>query len=459
MSDLAQPIFDSWGGHPPLPLRKIGIVRFLRQSQDNPILNWSAEAFEEEIIFSRLLLARYVTINNPDYIKHVLVDNADNYMKSRLARRLLGRGLGNGLLLSEGAFWLRQRRIMNPAFHHKRVAGFADLMVEEAAKTMAGWRAAIGRKTPIDLMADMMGVTLRIITATMFGSDIGERTADIHHRLTLIQNLAGRPGLADLFGLPDWFPRRRSIEAERSQQFMDKVIDDIIRARREDRRDGGDLLDMLLSARDDDGAGMTDKQIRDEVMTIFAAGHETTAVTLTWTWYLLSQHPAVERRLHEELDRVLQGRAPRYEDLPNLPYARMVIEESLRLFPPAYVFSRVAIGDDQVGPHRIPAGSEIIVVPWVLHRHKKLWKNPGRFDPERFAPDQAARRHPYAYLPFGGGPRVCIGRGFAMVEAQLILAKIAQSCRLRLVPGHPVEPQGLITLRPRYGMAMTVERR
>jgi cytochrome P450 len=217
---------------------------------------------------------------------------------------------------------------------------------------------------------------------------------------------------------------------------------------------------MLLAARDETtGDGMSDRQLRDEVVTIFAAGHETTAVAMSWTWYLLSRHPRCEARLHQELDQVLAGRSPRFADLEHLPYTRMVFEEALRLYPPAFSLTRVAAADDRIGPHRIPKGAMVTLSPWVTHRDPRLWPDPERFDPERFLPEAVRQRHKFAYFPFGGGPRVCIGNSFALMEGRLILATLAQRYRLRLEPGHPVEPQGRITLRPRHGMRMTIEER
>lgn len=440
--------------------RDIGFFEFLRQSQDNPLRNWTAESFSEDVIYNRLLFTKFILLNNPEFIKHVLTDNAANYHKSRIGLSILKHGLGNGLLTSEGAFWLRQRRIINPAFHHRRVAAMADTMTGETAITLDLMDRASVSGRPLEILEEMMALTLRIIVATMFSGDIGNRTALVHHHLTKIQEMTGRPPVADLFGLPPWFRRRRHVEAERSQKVLDDIVDEIIAGRRRAGGDRGDLLDMLLAARDEEtGTGMDDRQVRDEVMTIFAAGHETTANALTWTLYLVAQHPDVEARLWTELDTVLAGRAPTYADLAALPYARMVIDESLRLFPPAHIFGRSALAPDRVGGHRIPTGAEVMVSPWVLHRHKKLWKDPERFDPERFAPGVADGRHAYAYLPFGGGPRTCIGRGFALVEAHLLLVMIAQRFRLRLKPGHPVEPLALITLRPRFGMPMLVTRR
>jgi cytochrome P450 len=307
----------------------------------------------------------------------------------------------------------------------------------------------------------MMHATLHIISRTMFSSDSDE-ILDIVERGVGRYQAEVRPGLADLLELPAWLSRIGSLHRpERIFTEFDRAIDRLLAAReRQLEAQPKDLLSRLIAARDEEtGGGMTAKEVRDQVVTIFMAGHETTALALTWTWYLLSQHPAVEARLHAELEGVLAGRPPRHEDLAKLPYTRMVIEESMRLYPPAHTLSRAAMGDDEVLGRRIPKGSQILIVPWLLHRNPRLWESPERFDPERFAPDRAASRHRFAYIPFGAGPRICIGAAFAMAEAMLILATVAQRYRLRLKPGFPVDPQGLITLRPRHGMGMMLERR
>ena len=271
-----------------------------------------------------------------------------------------------------------------------------------------------------------------------------------------------RPSLPDLLHLPQWLARLIApLPTGGIFNEFDRKVDRLLTERgRTPDAEPKDLLARLISARDaETGGGMTAKEVRDQVVTIFMAGHETTSQALSWTFYLLSQHPAAEAKLHDELAVMLQNRTPRYDDLANLRYTRMVIEEAMRLYPPAHTFGRQPIADDEVLGHRIPAGSEVLIVPWLLHRKPSLWENPDRFDPERFAPERAAARPRFAYVPFGAGPRICIGAAFAMAEAMLILATIAQRYRLRLKPGFPVEPQGLITLRPRYGLKMLLERR
>ena len=312
----------------------------------------------------------------------------------------------------------------------------------------------------IDVAAAMMHTTLHIISRAMFSSDSDE-IVDVVERGVGQYQASVRPGLLDLLRFPVWLTRllsfRRAIGA--FDEF-DKSVDRLLSTRgREPSTEPRDLLARLIAARDSEtGGGMTAKEVRDQVVTIFMAGHETTAQALAWTWYLLSLHPAAEAKLHDELSMVLAGRRPRYDDLASLRYTRMVIEESMRLYPPAHTMAREPIATDHILGHRIPAGALVLIVPWLLHRKPSLWEHPDRFDPERFSPERVLARPRYAYIPFGAGQRICIGAAFAMTEAMLILAMIAQRYRLHLKPGHPVEPQGLITLRPRYGLRMILER-
>jgi cytochrome P450 len=307
----------------------------------------------------------------------------------------------------------------------------------------------------------MMHTTLHIISRAMFSSDSDGIVDVVEADVNLYQSKV-RPTLADFLHLPRWLARLIApFPTSGIFDEFDIKVDKLLTERgRAPEAEPKDLLARLISARDaETGGGMTAKEVRDQVVTIFMAGHETTAQALSWTFYLLSQHPDVERKLHDELATVLAGHTPRYEDLGELRYTRMVIEESMRLFPPAHIMGRQPVSDDEVLGHRIPAGSTVLILPWLLHRKPALWENPDCFDPERFAPERTARRPRFAYLPFGAGPRICIGAAFAMAEAMIILATIAQRYRLPLKPGFPVEPQGLITLRPRHGLRMTLERR
>jgi cytochrome P450 len=433
------------------------LLKFLNALRDNTISTFSQQAFEQDIVERNILGRHAFVVSQPAAIKHVLIDNAANYRKTEMTRRVLEPGLGKGLITLEGDTWKAHRRTMAPAFDLRSVASYIPVMTTAAEELLAEWRTQPATAS-IDIADAMMEITLKIISRTMFSSD----SDDI---MTIMSHAAGRyqatvrPNVLDLIGLPDWlagFSRRRA--SQRAFAEFDAVIDGLIESRLRDT--GGaakDLLARLISARDDEtGGGMSAQEVRDHVITMFMAGHETTAMAMTWAWYLLSQHPAEEAKLHAELDAVLGGRAPLHEDLDKLVYTRMVIEESMRIYPAVPAIEREATADDALVGVRVPKGSVVMIVPWVLHRHQKLWKDPGRFDPERFAPEHAAKRQRFSYLPFGGGKRICIGAAFATVEATVLLATLAQHYRMRTVPGHLVEPQGLITLRARHGIKMTM---
>jgi cytochrome P450 len=411
----------------PHPLtRNLSLFQFLRTVRDNAIATFSTEAFERDIIESQVLGLRIFLLNDPAGIKHVLLDNVANYGKTELMRRILEPGLGKGLITSEGETWRRHRRIMAPSFDHRSIQAYSPIMTETAEDLLGRW-AVLPAGAVIDVAAAMMAATLTIISRTMFSSD-SDGVAGIVERGVGRYQAEMRPNLLDFLGAPNWLAGfHRPGIARRTLGALDAAIDRLITERGRSGEGGArDLLGRLIAARDaETGGGMTAQEIRDQVVTIFLAGHETTAVALTWTWYLLSQHPAEEARLHAELDAVLGGRAPRHEDLARLPYTRMVIEESMRLYPPVPNQERAALADDVICGRRVPRGAMIAIIPWVLHRHRRLWDRPDRFDPERFAPERAAARPRFAYLPFSGGPRICIGAAFAMAEAMLLLATIA----------------------------------
>ena len=443
-----------------LPVRPDGpltLRQFLALVRDNTLATFPPEAFDEDIIAGRLFWRRRFIINEPNGIRHVLLDNAANYRKSELTRRLLEPGLGRGLLTSEGETWRRHRRIMAPAFDRRSIEGYAPVITAVTRDLLAEWDALPDR-SDVDVGAAMMRTTLHIISRAMFSANSDEIVGVVERGVGRYQ-MTMRPSLFDLLGFPAWlaslFSRRRRTAAVLNE--FDRAVDELISSRAHDpNAQPKDLLARLVAARDaETGGGMTANEVRDEVVTIFMAGHETTAQALTWTWYLLSLHPAVEARLDEELRAVLKGRTPQYEDIAQLCYTRMVIEESMRLYPPAHTMAREPIAADVVLGRRIPAGAIVLVAPWLLHRKASLWHEPHRFDPDRFTTEPPR----FSYIPFGAGQRICIGAAFAMTEAILILAMIAQHYRLRLKPGHPIEPQGLITLRPRYGMPMVLERR
>ncbi len=416
--------------------------------RDNPIAVFSEEAFDRLILDQKVLTLRIFLVNDPAGIKHVLLDNATNYHKAEMGRRVLEPGLGRGLLTSEGAVWRTQRRIMAPAFDAASLRFYAPVI------------ARLKPGETIDIYSVMMRLTLQIISRTMFSSDSDE-IAGIIERSFANSQAGSMPNMFDFMGLPAWLAGwRRNAFRRRLFAPFDAVIHRLIAERASGADGPRDLLARLVAARDDEsGQGMSSEEVRSQAITIFLAGHETTALALTWTWYLLALHPIQEARLHAELDAVLGGRTPTYDDLPDLAFTRMVIEESMRLYPPAPFMSREPIEDDVICGHDVPKGAHVAINPWIVHRHRRLWDDPLRFDPERFSPERSADRPRFAYLPFGGGPRVCIGGSFAMMEAVLALAALAQKYRLRLMPGHRVEPRGLITLQPKYGMAMRVKPR
>lgn len=396
-------------------------------------------------------------ITNPTDIRRVLQDNARNYHKSPLYQKLRT-SIGNGLLTSEDDFWLRQRRIAQPAFHRQRVAALAGVMARTARETADEWQAIADAGRPVDIADEMMRFTRTVVVRALLGGDLGPFADTIDEAWAVINEHVGASFWS--LGIAERFQRRQARRFEAARQVLRSAVDYVIAQRRHHPSEAVDLLSMLMAARDEDtGEGMSDEQLRVEVTTFLLAGQETTALALTWTWCLLSQHPAARQRLEEELDTVLAGRPPDYDDLARLPYVRMVIDEALRLYPPAWGFSRQALSDDTLGGFPLPRGWLAFVVPYVLHRLPALWKDPEAFAPERFAAEHSAERPKFAYLPFGAGPRQCIGNQFALIEAHISLATLAQRYRLALVPGHRVEAWPLITLRPRGGMPMSIERR
>ena len=396
---------------------------------------------------------------HPDHYKHILQDNNKSYTKQpHPTNQLFKPIVGDGLLTNDGDSWRRQRRLAQPAFHRRTIAGFGTTMTEATLAMLDRWQGAIAQQQPLDIAHEMMQLTLEIAGKTLFSTDLtGEARAvgDAFTRANeLFAELNVKPFSLYTIRLPFWPSTRR---LNRDVVILDGVVNKIIAERRQEPSGRDDLLAMLMQSRDEEtGESMDDHQLRDEVMTLLLAGHETTAVALTWAFYLLSQHPAGVQRLAAELDEVLGGETPTVAPLPPLDYTRMVIEETMRLYPPAYGIARWGNQADQVGGFDIPANAVITLMPYLTHRHPAFWPEPEKFDPERFTAERVAERPRFAYLPFGGGPRQCIGNNFAMTEAILLLATIMQRCRLALLPGHQVALQPLITLRPRGGMPMVV---
>ncbi|MDP6515882.1 MAG: cytochrome P450 [Alphaproteobacteria bacterium] len=439
--------------------KRSGILEVFRLLNEDPVTMYRDIGQQDGFRLRRALFNNFATVTDPDHVRHVLVTNAGNYRKTPIARALLEPILGRGLLTSEGSFWRRQRRIAAPAFHHKRIRTFAAMMVEETQAMLAGWREAAAAGRTIDIRPEMSRVTMQIITRSMFSHGLSE--ADARGVSDAIRSLSGNQlRFRDLIGLPEWLPRFPRAEVREAVRAIRGTVDRIIAERRADGGDHGDLLGMMMLARDEEtGETMTDRQLRDEVVTVFIAGHETTATALTWTFYALDKHRAVEERLHKELDGVLRAGAPGLDDLDRIPYARMVIEETMRLYPTVPQIARQAIGEDRIDGVRVPPGAIINMNIWLTHRNPDIWVAPEAFDPGRFDPSRTSNRHKLAYFPFGGGARACIGSSFAMMEAHLILATVAQAWRLRLPQGHQVHPIGNVVLRPKGGLPMHLEAR
>jgi cytochrome P450 len=442
----------------PPRLRSHSLLGSASEMQRDP-LKFLREARQYgDVVRMRFVFSDAYLIYHPDSVKHVLQENNHNYNKDLFTYKLFHPFLGQGLLTNDGESWLHQRRLMQPAFHRKRIATYSTIMTGATVALLERWQKNDRQDSSLDIAEEMMHLTLGIVGQTLFSIDLNDETNTIGPAVTTLLNLLGHYVYAPF--PPISIPTARNRRLLAANRSLEQVIYRIIAERRQQNIDSGDLLSMLLSARDEEtGEGMNDRQIRDELMTMLIAGHETTANTLAWTWYLLSQHPEVEQRLYSEIDEVLGGMMPTLEHLPELKYTNMVLEEALRLYPPGGIFGRKAIADDELGGYRIPANSMIVISPYATQHHPDYWPDPELFDPERFTPERSAGRSHYAYYPFSSGPRMCIGSSFAMMEAQLILATIAQRYRLRMVPGHPVETQLLVTLRPKYGLPMTIHRR
>ena len=395
---------------------------------------------------------RTLFINHPDDIEDMLVNKARKFEKGRVLKANM-RLFGEGLLTSEGDFWLRQRRLVQPAFHRGRVAAYGTTMVEYAERAMRGWKHGEVR----DIHEDMMEITLQIVGKTLFNAELTRDAKEVGETMEVLLKLAADFGKTIL--IPLWVPTPRNLRARMGIRRIEKIIGRIIAQKRAEASDTGDLLSMLLAVRDEDGSRMTDKQLRDETITLFLAGHETTANALSWTIWLLAQNPAAEKKFFDELAGVLNGRAPNVEDMPKLTYAANILTESMRLYPPAWGMARLVKEEVEVAGYKLVPGNGVACAQWVVHRDARWFDEPERFLPERWEGDLAKRLPRFAYFPFGGGPRQCIGNSFALMEATLILATIAQKFRFKLVEGHPVKPLASITLRPQQGIRATLEAR
>ncbi len=395
-------------------------------------------------------------VNNPAHIEWILQKNVGNYPKGFFFNRRISLLCGNGLVTSEGDFWRRQRRLAQPAFHRQRLANLVGTMTDATDSMLGEWDDYARRDHAFDVTESMMRLALQVVGRSLFSTELGEHSERVYHAMSgVLAHIGFR--MFNPFSAGEKVPTKRNRTFVRDRHTLDEVSRHIIEERRREGGDRGDLLSMLMLARDEEtGEGMSDAQLLDEVRTLLFTGHETTAVALSWTFKLLAQNPHVRERLQSEVDEVLQNRTPTLEDLPRLTFTRQIFEETLRLYPPVWCIPRHCNQADEIGGYDIGADSTVVILPYLTHRHPDFWDNPEAFDPDRFSLERCENRAKFAYFPFGGGPRVCIGANFSMMEAQIILAMVTQKFQLDLVPDHPVSMSQSLTLRPRHGLKMTL---
>ena len=438
---------------PPGPKSR-GIIGNFPMGSGDPLglfTRWSREY--GDIFHYRVLNRHIYFLNHPDLIKDVLVTHHQNFIKGE-AVRFNRRIFGNGLVANEGASWAQQRRIIQPAFHRESIESYANTMVAHSERMLEAWHDGETR----DIHQDMMRLTLEIVAMALFSVEIASDGDRVSVALNTLMELTSGARMLLPAGLR-LVPTPGNLRYLRAVRQLDEIVYGLIRQRQATDRTYEDLLSTLLRARYEDGGSMPNRQLRDEVMTLLLTGHETTAVSLSWTWYLLSQHPEVEQKLWSELQQVLNGRNPRMSDLPGLPYLERVIKESIRLYPPVWALVRNPVKECEIGGYRIPTGTTILMSQWVMHRDPRYYDEPERFNPDRWLDARSREAPKFAYFPFGGGPRTCIGASFATTEAALVLATIAQKYQIRVVPDWPIETIPTITLRPRHGIKVTVTRR
>jgi cytochrome P450 len=408
-----------------------------------------------DVVRSRFLYVHAYFLYNADDIEALLTTQAKSFRKAGSLRSpFFARLVGNGLVTSEGDFWRRQRRLAQPAFHRQRISTYGEVMVDYAQRAIDKWRPG----EEIDISKDMTRLTLEIVVKTLFNADVSNDADHVGAMLSeVVKPFASQATLKWI--LDNRLPTPGHRRYFKAVSEIDRIVFRIISDRRASKSDEGDLLSMLLQAQDDDGSQMNDAQLRDEVMTLFLAGHETTALALSWSWYLLATHPEAEAKFHAEIDEVLQGRVPTVDDLRKLTYTEMIAKEAMRLYPPAYAVGREALEDTEIGGFRVPKGSQVFAFQWVTHRDERYFERPDKFEPERWTPERSERLPKYAYFPFGGGPRQCIGNYFAMMEVVLLLATIGQRFRFSLAPNHKVEVLPVLSLRPKNGIRAVVGKR
>jgi cytochrome P450 len=438
---------------PPGP-RNRGIVGNFPLGSPDPLGLYTQWARQYgDIFYYRAFYRHIYFLNHPDLIEQVLVSDYRHFIKGE-ALRSNRRIFGNGLLTDEGGSWLRQRHLIQPAFHRDRIESYRSTMVAYAERMIAGWRDGEVR----DIHQDMIRLGLEIVAKVLFDVEIKSERDRVETALNTIMEL-GSGGRMLLPPLLRMLPTPGNMHYRRAARQLDDIVYGLIRQRRSNSQDTDDLLSALLQAQDESGGVMPDEQLRDEVMTLLLAGHETTAVSLSWAWYLLAQHPEMEKRLWSELREVLNGRSPTTQDLSKLHYTERVVKEVMRLYPPAWAIVRNSLKDCEIGGYRVPAGATLMMSQWVMHRDPRYFEQPERFNPDRWLDERVKGTPKFAYFPFGGGPRTCIGAALATMEVVLVLAAIAQKYQIRVASGCRVEPLPTITLRPRHGIKVVLTRR
>ena len=396
-------------------------------------------------------------VNHPDFIRPVLSQDYRRFSKRVIDYRVLAQFMGNGLVTNDGPHWVRQHSLIQPLFGSRRVNGFEARINTLTSSLMDEWETRVHGDT-LWVDREMSRLTFGIVGATLFGSDLERHAGEVAEIIEVINLYPAE--VRALMTLFSWFPTPYNLKWRRAVKRLDRIVYGMIEARRRGGAGDDDILDHLIRALDEEsGEGMDERQLRDEVVTLMLAGHETSANALTWTLYLLGTHPDVEARLTGSLTETLNGAAATADDLPRLPYLKQVVQESMRIYPPVWSYARRAEQQEEFDGYMLPANAYVVVAPYALHRHPEFWPDPERFDPDRFQPNRGEGRHPYSYLPFGAGPRACIGAGMAMLEIQLVLAQILQRFKVHVVPDHPVETTAKVTLRPRYGIPVTLSRR
>ena len=448
---------------PPYPKRhkkEINPFQALYYARKDLLSIWDEDAFSDEFMSQKILKQHVFVANSPDTIRYVLVENKDNYeRKSPQMKRALEPLLGDGLFISDGKTWSSRRRIQTPMFDSSHIKMYSKSMVSTITEMTNNWHAK-GDGATIEAHTEMAKLAAEIIARTLFGEKLGaENSESVVNAFADYQSVVKQMALSNFLGLPDWMPNVNAKigKARVAGKTIHNAVDAIIALAEKGGHEGTMVAELLKVNKMESGEDlMSRKQIRNEIIVLFMAGHETTANVLAWTWYLISQAPEVEKKLHQELDEVLNGRTPEFSDVENLKYTRAILDETMRLYPPVPILSRQALKDDEIRGKKVPAGSLMLVVPWLVQRHKKYWKDPDHFIPERFMPG-AEKPKKFTYLPFSAGPRVCIGKSFGITESVLAIAIIAQRFRLKLPKNADIKHECRLTLRPKGKLPMTME--